>query len=170
MIRFIFLLFLIAFSHSAFAKETTSGSLKSFSCTQEDPLCEELRSTPKTNSLFEKLKFERVVDGDTFVASGRKIRLWGIDAPEKGTPAYTASSWLLQSLLSDGDLTCKMIELDKYKRQVMHCLIDGLDVGAMMVKVGMAKDYAKYSGGYYQQEQSEAKTKRRGLWKLNKNP
>lgn len=164
---FLFLLSALTFSFPVLAKERTTDTYKRFECSREDPACEELATSPKAQTSSEKLNFERVIDGDTLVASGRKIRIWGIDAPEKNTPAYMASSWLLQSLVSGGDLTCKFIDLDKYKREVMHCLIDGLDIGAMMVKVGMAKDYKKYSGGYYQQEQSQAKAAKRGIWKLH---
>jgi hypothetical protein len=35
----------------------------------------------------------------------------------------------------------------------------------MMVQMGMAKDYHKYSGGYYQYEQDLAKQEGRGIWK-----
>ena len=152
------------------AKEKASSSYRPFVCPSEEPACHELsKQTPKETS-FETLIFDRAVDGDTFMASGRRIRVWGIDAPEKGTPAYTASSWLLQSLLKEGHLSCKLVDVDKYKREVMHCLIDGLDIGAMMVKVGMARDYTKYSGGYYQQEQNRAKVEKRGIWKLSEQP
>ena len=34
-----------------------------------------------------------------------------------------------------------------------------------MVQMGMAKDYHKYSGGYYQYEQDLAKQEGRGIWK-----
>lgn len=164
---FIFLIAVLFLSLPASAKEKAPDSYKQFECSNQDPACEELATSPKAQTSSEKLNFERVVDGDTLVASGRKIRIWGIDAPEKNTPAYMASSWLLQSFVSEGKLTCKFIDLDKYKRHVMHCLIDGLDIGAMMVKMGMAKDYTKYSGGYYQQEQSQAKSAKRGIWKLH---
>ena len=164
----ILLLFLtLCFALPVQAKEhKAQRAYAPFTCSKEDPACEEISDIPEETSSFEKLSFERVIDGDTFVASGRKIRIWGIDAPEKKEAAFTASSWLLQSLISEGTLKCKLVDIDRYKREVMHCLIDDLDIGAMMVKVGMAKDYTKYSGGYYQQEQSEAKAKNRGIWKL----
>lgn len=44
------------------------------------------------------LKYERVVDGDTFVASGRKIRVWGINAPEKNEPGYKVAGWFLDAI------------------------------------------------------------------------
>lgn len=111
------------------------------------------------------LQLERVIDGDTIVASGKKIRLWGIDTPEKGDPLFGVAKLFLESLLKNGDLTCKFIEQDRYKRDVMHCLISGSDIGSMMVQMGMAEDYESYSGGYYQAEQELAKAHKRGLWK-----
>ena len=111
-----------------------------------------------------KLKFERVIDGDTLIAEGRKIRIWGIDAPEKGDPAFRVSGWLLQSLVENKILICELINVDKYKRDVMKCNTDELDIGATMVKFGMARDYPRYSAGYYEPEEKEAKSKRRGIW------
>jgi len=119
--------------------------------------------------IFFDMDFERVIDGDTFEASGKKIRLWGIDAPEKNEPGHWAATKLLEGLLSnnndDDDLGCKLVDVDQYKRDVMHCFIDGLDVGSMMVQMGMATDYLKYSGGYYQFEEAKAKEEGRGIWK-----
>lgn len=115
--------------------------------------------------VYDVLSLERVVDGDTIIASGRKIRLWGIDAPEKNEPHYLAAKLMLESLLDDGTLTCKFIEKDRYERDVMHCLVDHSDLGSMLVQVGVAKDYKRYSGGYYQHEQAIAQSKNLGVWK-----
>ncbi len=109
-------------------------------------------------------KLDYVIDGDTIVADGIKIRLWGIDAPEKKSIYFLPSKMLLEVILSDRTLTCKFIEKDRYKRHVMHCLIDGRDIGSMMVQVGMARDYSKYSGDYYQYEEDLAKSKGLGIW------
>lgn len=162
---------LILFTFSANAKEKAVQPHQNLfqSCPTEDSACAEVQQVPKAQSAFEALQLEHVIDGDTFIASKRRIRVWGIDAPEKGEPAFTASGWLLQALMNDGALTCKLVDIDKYKREVMHCLIDGFDIAAMMVKMGMARDYIKYSGGYYQQEQAEAKAQKRGIWKLGAN-
>jgi len=105
-----------------------------------------------------------VIDGDTFVASGHTIRIWGIDSPEKDHPAYRVAGWFLESLTKDKKLGCKFIYKDKYKRDVMQCMADGVDIGSTMVRFGMAKDYKKYSGGYYLPEEEEAKAFKRGLW------
>ena len=115
--------------------------------------------------LYKKLELERVVDGDTIMASGIKIRLWGIDAPEKNEPLYAVSSKALELFMNGGLLSCKFIEFDKYKRSVMHCFVGKRDLGASMVKTGFAKDYSKYSGDFYASEQRFAKKAKLGIWK-----
>jgi len=109
---------------------------------------------------------ERVIDGDTFVASGRKIRLWGIDAPEKDHPTSYAATLYLKTLLEAGDLECEQIDIDRYKRDVMKCFVDGDDVARSLVRFGMATDYKRYSKGYYDFEESIARKNNSGLWKF----
>ncbi len=116
------------------------------------------------HAFYQKYNLERVIDGDTIVAGGQKIRLWGIDTPEKDEPYFLAAKLLLESLIGEGSLTCKFIEVDRYQRDVMHCLIDTLDIGSMMVQSGMAKDYSRYSGDYYQYEEELARSLKRGIW------
>lgn len=114
---------------------------------------------------YKQMTFERIVDGDTFVASGKKIRMWGINAPEKNQVHYLASKLYLEVLLKKGDLRCKYIEDDKYQRAVMHCTSKGHDIGSDMVRMGLAKDYDKYSGGFYNAEQKFAEEHKYGIWK-----
>ncbi len=110
------------------------------------------------------LKVERVIDGDTIVADGRKIRLWGINAPEKNEDYYQAAKLFLESLLKDGEVSCKLIDIDKYQREVMHCFSQGDDLGSLLVQVGLAEDFKTYSSGYYGFEQNKAKSKKIGMW------
>jgi endonuclease YncB( thermonuclease family) len=122
-------------------------------------------SAKEAQDFFHPFKLERVIDGDTIVASGRKIRLWGIDAPEKGDPLFKVATMFLESVLAEGGLSCKFIEKDRYKRDVMHCGVNGADIGSMMVQMGMARDYTRYSGGFYQEEEADARKNVRGIWK-----
>ena len=111
------------------------------------------------------LTVERVIDGDTLVADGITIRLWGIDAPERNEPLYGHTRLLLKQLIADKPITCKFIEFDIYKRQVMQCSdYQKQDLGAFLVKTGFAEDYPHYSGGYYQSEQELAKKLKLGIW------
>lgn len=150
----------------SFAKGAAPASAeKPQLCLENGSSCETLKIEKDTGAFFNNLQFERAIDGDTFVASGHKIRIWGIDTPEKDEAGYLAAKMLLEVLLKDGRLLCKSIEKDRYKRDVMYCTIDDLDVGSMMVQAGIAKDYTRYSGGYYRVEQAKAKKEKRGLWK-----
>lgn len=110
-----------------------------------------------------KIIADRVIDGDTFTSGELRIRLWGVDAPERGEAFYEDSKALL-TLLVHGHLECKFIEKDKYHRSVMHCLSDKKDVGAIMIGTGMAKDFKRYSSGFYQSDEAMAKRAKIGIW------
>lgn len=137
---------------------------------KESPNSIEPATTPRPDETFyEILDFERVVDGDTFRASGRSIRVWGINAPEKNQPLYGESSLALGAFLETGILRCKQIEKDKYQRDVMHCYSGNNDIGALMVKAGFASDFPKYSGRFYHAEQAFAKEGKIGIWDTTLN-
>ncbi len=106
-----------------------------------------------------------VIDGDTFNTPQQRIRLWGIDAPEKDEPLYLQSRIALKTLIGRNRLECKFIEADHYNRAVMHCHINGEDLGGIMVKHGYARDYTPYSKGFYRREERSAKEYHAGMWK-----
>lgn len=132
---------------------TIALSLCTYACNQSD--------VADTNSYA----IERIIDGDTFIADGVRIRLWGIDAPEKGEDVSLASTLYLETLLSQGNVDCKFKHKDRYKRDVMQCFVDGHDVASDLVKFGLATDYKRYSKGHYQFEEDLAKRNRVGIWK-----
>jgi endonuclease YncB( thermonuclease family) len=92
---------------------------------------------------------DRVIDGDTFVLQGVKIRLWGIQAPERGEGGYKAATEGLRSILADRDVTCEKRSTDPYKRTVARCFVAGQDVAAQLVSRRLAVDWPRYSGGFY---------------------
>jgi endonuclease YncB( thermonuclease family) len=150
-LKFLFLSVLCLYTSVAFAK------------TKDAPIADFKIEKPHSSD-YEALVLERVIDGDTFVASGKKIRMWGINAPEKDEPLYLISTKAL-ALFLEGELKCKLIDFDRYQRSVMHCLVNSTDIGGLMVKTGYAKEYKKYSGGFYAREEKYAKTERLGVWK-----
>ena len=156
--KFIFLFFstLILLPTSLIANEVDNL------CKHNQSICSSQNKKLDSSEIY--LKFERIIDGDTFVADGRIIRLWGIDAPEKNEKGYRVSTWLLESILKDKDLACKFISIDRYKRDVMQCRVEDQDVGSIMTKFGMARDYKRFSAGYYEEEEAEARQHKRGIW------
>jgi len=113
-----------------------------------------------------------VVDGDTLMVGGQKVRLWGIDAPEsqqlcaKAGSRYQCGSEAtahLRALVSRGPVRCEVKTYDRYKRAVAVCRSQGRDVGAEMVHAGWALAFVRYSHEYVGAE-AEARSARRGMW------
>ncbi|MEZ5892678.1 MAG: thermonuclease family protein [Parvularculaceae bacterium] len=94
----------------------------------------------------------RVVDGDTLYLSGveTRIRLWGLDAPERDDAGGDAATAKLREIAEGRKLRCKQVDTDRYGRIVGQCFLsDGRDITAEMIRSGTATEYVKYSGGYY---------------------
>lgn len=89
------------------------------------------------------------VDGDTFRCDGNlKIRLWGIDAPERDASGGLQATRALADLTIGQTLVCKS-KGRSYDRTVAQCWIGKTDVGGEMVRQGHAVDLPKFSRGYY---------------------
>ena len=94
--------------------------------------------------------FACVVDGDSFHLGPRRIRIRGIDAPERAgaCPAETVladrSAARLAELLSAGPFTMTAVggdERDQYGRELREVTRDGGSIGEAMVEAGLAHDY-----------------------------
>ncbi len=97
-------------------------------------------------------RVSKVLDGDTFTLSGesRRIRVWGLDAPEWDHQGGSAATSTLRSLISGKHLRCAVLDVDRYGRLVAQCLLpNGRDIAAEMIRSGAATEYCRYSGGYY---------------------
>ncbi len=94
-------------------------------------------------------KVGRVVDGDTLYVldanyKQHKIRLAGIDAPEKKQAYGLASRKHLASIVADQQVTVEYQKRDRYGRIVGKVLLDGIDACLEQVKAGFAWHYKKY--------------------------
>lgn len=91
-----------------------------------------------------------IVDGDTLKSGDHKIRLWGIDAAEINNPGGFEAKAALLAITRGQALTCEEINVDRYGRTVARCFLpSGADISCLMVNSGHARDWPKYSGGYY---------------------
>jgi endonuclease YncB( thermonuclease family) len=114
----------------------------------------------------------RVVDADTLVINGDRIRLHGIDAPEtkqlciKENAEYEcgkqATTWL-REYIGDASITCVSSKKDRYKRLIAVCTLGGVDVNAAIVEAGWAVAYRHYSKDYVDEEMQAEKVSA-GIW------
>ncbi|MGX9357454.1 thermonuclease family protein [Roseobacteraceae bacterium S113] len=104
-----------------------------------------------------------ITDGDTITVQKTQIRLYGIDAPELNHPFGIKAKWALHALCKGQVITAEVTAIDKFGRTVARCCLpDGRDLSAEMVKLGMAIDWPKYSGGRY--SRFETCDARKKLW------
>ncbi|MBT8140502.1 MAG: thermonuclease family protein [Gammaproteobacteria bacterium] len=115
-----------------------------------------LQACGATSSAATELKAtcRYVVDGDSLYLEGFKpqIRLWGVDAPERGEAGYQAARSKLQQLALDKPLRCERVDIDKYQRVVARCFIDaqgGIEINRALIDSGVAKEYCWFSKGQY---------------------
>ena len=97
-------------------------------------------------------RVSKVLDGDTFTLRGesRRIRVWGLDAPEWDQRGGSAATETLHGLISGKTLRCSVVDIDRYGRIVGQCFLpDGRDIAAEMIRSGAASEYCRYSRGFY---------------------
>ena len=131
-------------------------------------------ANPAYSEYISNLEISRVIDGDTIHAFDgkqlRKIRLIGIDAPEKDQPMGKESTDYLVELLSVGIITAEISERDRYNRDLGIIFINNRDINRLMVSSGMAWVYDDYvTDDTYYLDQNNAKNLKRGIWS-NSNP
>jgi len=111
-----------------------------------------------------------VTDGDTLtVLVDRrpvKVRLHGIDAPEKAQAFGARSKQALSTLAFGKDAAVDVRDTDRYGRLVAVVTVAGRNVNREQVRAGMAWWYRKYAPDdrELQALEADARKARRGLW------
>jgi len=112
-------------------------------------------------------KVVSIHDGDTItVLSGKeqtKVRLYGIDTPEKKQDYGQRSKQFLASLVAGQVVEVEPKGKDRYRRTLGIIHYKGQDINAQIVLNGYAWAYVKYSRIYVDQEKT-ARENKRGLW------
>lgn len=113
-----------------------------------------------------------VVDGDTLDIAGSRIRLFGIDAPERSQlceigqvswPCGRNAEAILAGATRGRDVDCRGNGRDRYGRLLAVCYVGGESLNARMVRDGWALAYRRYSLAYVGEE-AEARAAGRGVW------
>jgi len=88
-----------------------------------------------------------IFDGDTLACGETRIRLYGIDTPEmpdhcpKGKRCVSGDPFAAKAYLKSiitGNVTCRKVDEDRYKRTVALCESNGQDLSCAMLKSGHA--------------------------------
>lgn len=115
-----------------------------------------------------------VSDGDTVkLLAGKeiKVRLAGIDAPEKAQPYGQTSKHALSRLVYGKEVTAECGKTDRYGRLICKLLVGGADANLAQVRAGMAWHYKQYEReqapldrSRYAAAEDAARAGRAGLW------
>ncbi|WDR01905.1 thermonuclease family protein [Devosia algicola] len=93
-----------------------------------------------------------------------RVRLAGIDAPELDHPWGQRSKWALVQLCKGQTITARLKPELSYDRLVAECFLpDGRDLAGELVRIGLALDWPKFSGGKYRHLEPEGARNR--LWR-----
>ena len=113
----------------------------------------------------------RILDGDTLEVlhnnRPERIRLSGIDCPEKAQAYGQKAKHAASALVFDKEVTLQTYGKDKYGRTLAYVLLpDGTNVNHELVKNGWCWWYRKYAPGDIELEELEksARDAKKGLW------
>jgi endonuclease YncB( thermonuclease family) len=109
-----------------------------------------------------------IIDGDSLVLSGVRIRLKGIDAPEIGQVCAgpkgafdcgREARAVLRKLIGTSQISCEGWQYDKYQRLLAECRAGLKSLNREMILGGWAIAYGGYAA-----EEAAARRAKSGLW------
>jgi len=119
-------------------------------------------------------KVVAIADGDTFTLLVNnqqiKIRLHGIDCPEKGQDFSKAAKDYLSDYVFDKVVNVRTMSKDRYRRTIGVVSIDGINFNEKLLEAGLAWHFKKYDKNpAWAKLEETARKNKRGLW-VNANP
>ncbi len=122
---------------------------------------------PRVELAADEVLCEHVMDGDTFrTPDNTRVRLWGIDAPEKGQPFADEARARLKELIEGKAVRLEWKDKDRHSREVAIAYAGRTNINLQMVKEGLAWHYAYFAPDAKDLAAAEkaARKKRKGLW------
>ena len=116
----------------------------------------------------------KVVDGDTIILNGEKIRFSGIDTPELKQTCQkdnhevacgVTAKMMLVKKIGNNTPECISEGNDIYKRTLAECFVNGKSLSKFLVRNGYAFAYRKYSKKFVKDEEF-AKANKLGIWSM----
>ena len=123
----------------------------------------------------------RIIDGDSLEINNNKIRLFGIDAPERKQickKPYLIISFFnfqrnyecglmvtnqLKKFINNRTIKCTSESKDRYNRYLSICYLKNKNINSWFVKNGYAIAYRRYSKKYVLEEK-HAERNKLGIW------
>ena len=116
----------------------------------------------------------KIIDGDTIILNGEKIRFSGIDTPElkqtclkddQEVPCGMTAKMLLVKKIGNATVECISEGKDTYKSTLAECFVNGESLSKFLVRSGYAFAYRKYSTKFIKDEEF-AKANKLGMWAM----
>ena len=116
----------------------------------------------------------KIIDGDTIVLNGEKIRFSGIDTPElkqtclkndQEVGCGMSAKMLLVKKIGNAIPECIREGKGVYKRTLAECFVYGESLSKFLVRSGYAFAYKKYSTKFVKDEEF-AKANKFGMWAM----
>ena len=127
---------------------------------------------------YQRAYVVRVIDGDTLevnrrlekTAAGNRVRIVGIDTPERGECGYRNATIALVSYANGSirlDTNPLGDRVDRYGRALRYVRDNRRDVGARLIQAGMAESYTRFPHprrDLYNALEALARDRGIGLW------
>ena len=115
----------------------------------------------------------KIVDGDTFDMLTKekntlRIRMNGIDCPERKQDFYQSAKNALAGYIFNKDVKLVITGRDRNKRIIATVYCNGENINLSMIQNGYAWHYKKYStDSVYAKAEQQARLARKGLWRMD---
>ncbi|UDY36281.1 thermonuclease family protein [Dermatobacter hominis] len=103
---------------------------------------------------------DHVVDGDTVDVNGERVRIIGIDTPERGDCGFNEAKQRVEQLVGGREVAVITVaghdERDRYGRELGYITFNQTDLGTVLLAEGLA--HARYDGldGYDRHPRQDA--------------